>query len=517
MTQETPTWNVVELAFQSDSHYDNPYTDVEVRVSFESPTGEGRTALAFWDGDGTWRARFAPPVAGRWRWHSESSAPDDAGLHGKTGEFQAILYQGQNPIHAHGFLKVSDNRRGFVHDDGTPFFWLGDTVWSISAGATVEEWREYLDFRRAQGYNLVQINSLPQHDSSVRDYRKPFALRRRRWDVTRPNLDYFRTLDQLVAMTADAGLFTAMVVLWFDYVPGTNLWWRIKRRGFFTPELAALYGKYLAARYAAFGTVWIVTGDSDFETPESMEVYDAAARAIRQTDPYGSLMTAHLNGDIYTPPALNEREWLDFHMFQSGHRPDSRERAILDAEKDRAYRPVRPVFNAEPMYDGVHPVYTAGHTPNREKVRKVYWSSVLAGGNAGLTYGAHGVWSWDRAPLSPTWRDFLQLESAEDAVRLKRFFEPLPWWELEPANHLLAAGDRGDVLVAATPDRAVVVAYVLQPARLGLKLEARYEGEWFDPAVGERQPAQVSQGDGGMAVQPSPWPGDAVLLLRSDR
>ena len=243
MIQETPTWNVVELAFQSDRHYDNPYTDVEVRVSFEFPTGEERTALAFWDGDGTWRVRFAPPVAGRWRWHSESSAPDDAGLHGKTGEFQAVPYQGESPIRAHGFLRVSDNRRGFVHDDGTPFFWLGDTVWSISAGATVEEWREYLAFRRAQGYNLVQINSLPQHDSSVTDYRKPFRIDGDEWDVTRRNLDYFRTLDQLVAMTTDAGLFTAMVVLWFDYVPGTNLWWRMKRRDFFTPELAALYGK----------------------------------------------------------------------------------------------------------------------------------------------------------------------------------------------------------------------------------------------------------------------------------
>ena len=263
--------------------------------------------------------------------------------------------------------------------------------------------------------------------------------------------------------------------------------------------------------------MWIVTGDSDFETPESMEVYDAAARAIRRTDPYSSLMTAHLNGEIYTPPALNEREWLDFHMFQSGHRPDSRERAILDAKKDRAYRPVRPVFNAEPMYDGTHPVYTAGHVPDREKVRKVYWSSVLAGGNAGLTYGAHGVWSWDRAPLSPTWRDFLKLESAEDAVRLKRFFEPLPWWELEPAHHLLAMDDGGDILVAATPDRAAIVAYVLQPTGLALNLEVRYEGDWFDPATGERQPARVTQGDGRIEVESPPWQGDMVLLLQSER
>ena len=28
-------------------------------------------------------------------------------------------------------IKVSENRRFFVKADGTPFFWLGDTAWSI--------------------------------------------------------------------------------------------------------------------------------------------------------------------------------------------------------------------------------------------------------------------------------------------------------------------------------------------------------------------------------------------------
>jgi hypothetical protein len=58
---------------------------------------------------------------------------------------------------------------------------------------------------------------------------------------------------------------------------------------------------------------------------------------------------------------------------------------------------------------------------------------------------------------------------------------------------------------------------VLRQTGLALNMEARYAGEWFDPTTGERQPAQVSQGDGRLAVQPSPWPGDAVLLLQSER
>ena len=326
------TWNVVELTFESERQYENSYVDVDVWVVFVSPAGGKRRVLGFWDGGDTWRVRFAPPVAGRWKWRSESSDPDSVGLHGQAGEFQVSPYRGENPIYDHGFLKVNDNQRGFVHDDGTPFFWLGDTTWSMSAGVTLEEWEEYLDFRRAQGYNLVQVNSLPQHDSSIKEYRKPFQINGTEWDLARPNVAYFNYLDRLVTLTTEAGLFTAMVVLWFDYVPETNLFWDLKKKAVFTPELAERYAHYLAARYAAFGTIWMVTGDSDFETPESMAVYDAAAAAIRQTEPYGALMTAHINGDIHTPAALNERGWLDFHMYQSGHSDKSKERARTCAE-----------------------------------------------------------------------------------------------------------------------------------------------------------------------------------------
>ncbi len=36
-------------------------------------------------------------------------------------------------------LKVSDNRRFLVHDDGTPFFYLGDTAWELLHRCTLEE------------------------------------------------------------------------------------------------------------------------------------------------------------------------------------------------------------------------------------------------------------------------------------------------------------------------------------------------------------------------------------------
>jgi hypothetical protein len=514
--RDVAAWTRVELAFRSEREYDDPYLDVDVVATFRSSSGEEREVLGFWDGEDTWRVRFAPAVEGTWTWRTACSDPDDGGLHGQEGTFQVSRYQGENPIYTHGFLRVGDNQRGFVHADGTPFFWLGDTVWSMSSGITTEEWEEYLAFRRAQGYNVVQVNSLPQHDSSVADYRKPFRIDGEGWHLNRPNVAYFGYLDWLIEMTTEAGLFTAMVVLWFDYVPGTNLWWQLARKATFTPELAARYARYLSARYGAFGPIWMVTGDSDFETPEAMTVYDAAANAIDEVDPYGLLRTTHLNGEIYTPAALNEREWLDFHMFQSGHSDTSRERALTYAEGDRRYEPVRPAFNAEPMYDGTYLPYF-DREPDRDVIRSVYWSGFLAGGNAGLTYGAHGIWSWSRSPISPTWRELLRLESAEDAVRLKEFFAPLPWWALEPSGGLLAEDYERQILAACTPAQDVIVVYTLQAGEIALDVGTgqQYAGAWFNPATGGRQAALMSEAGGRLAVGPASWQGDAVLLLES--
>ena len=35
------------------------------------------------------------------------------------------------PLPAAERLRVSDNKRFLVHEDGKPFFWLGDTAWEL--------------------------------------------------------------------------------------------------------------------------------------------------------------------------------------------------------------------------------------------------------------------------------------------------------------------------------------------------------------------------------------------------
>ncbi|MBZ0255609.1 DUF4038 domain-containing protein, partial [bacterium] len=53
--------------------------------------------------------------------------------------FAEDSWQGPSVDFAHGPLHVSENQRFLVHQDGTPFFYLGDTAWELFHRLTREE------------------------------------------------------------------------------------------------------------------------------------------------------------------------------------------------------------------------------------------------------------------------------------------------------------------------------------------------------------------------------------------
>ncbi len=61
-------------------------------------------------------------------------------------------------------LKVSDNQRFLVQEDGTPFFWLGDTAWELFHRCDREEAEMYLEKRAEQGFNVLQAVALAEID-----------------------------------------------------------------------------------------------------------------------------------------------------------------------------------------------------------------------------------------------------------------------------------------------------------------------------------------------------------------
>jgi hypothetical protein len=125
------TWRMSEVPFVASRDYDAGGGDaVRLDVVFSNRNdGTVISRPGFWDGGKTFLARFAPPSAGTWDWRSH--CPDDPSLSGKNGRIECIPYVGQHEIYHRGFVRSVPGKKYFAYADGTPFFYLGDTHWSM--------------------------------------------------------------------------------------------------------------------------------------------------------------------------------------------------------------------------------------------------------------------------------------------------------------------------------------------------------------------------------------------------
>ena len=56
---------------------------------------------------------------------------------------QEDIWRGKSVNFKHGKLQVSQNQRYLVHEDGTPFVYIGDTAWELFHRLNEEEVEEY--------------------------------------------------------------------------------------------------------------------------------------------------------------------------------------------------------------------------------------------------------------------------------------------------------------------------------------------------------------------------------------
>jgi hypothetical protein len=408
---------------------------------------------------------------------------------------------------------------------GQPFFYLADTVWSAFTNPTLEEWREYLEHRRLQGFTALQINVLPQWDRTPGyEHPEPFARTRGGApDFAAPNSEYFERARTMCAMAVERGFVPALVVLWCDYVPGT--WGAAKVPGHAIPmEQIEEYCRHVARTFAEYGPLYLVSGDTDLKSSAVIQSYLAALRAMKKHDPQG-LTTFHLQPEAELPEQIAGAPELDFYMYQSGHHAERQELAYRLAERFAAMPHRRPVVNGEPCYEGHGFGYRYGRFGAFE-VRRAMWQGLLAGGGAGVTYGAHGIWSWHAQgkPFPPAtfsgtpfpWRTALRLPGAWDAGLVRWAFERYELFGLQPAQELLRNGTP-EIRLAVSPERGKLVLYLPYnvDVEIGLDLSG-YHLELIE--LGERRICrpEVSAGPGGSTVGMHPGNEDALIVATKE-
>ncbi len=431
-------------------------------------------------------------------------------------------------------LKLSENRRGFLHD-GKPHFLLADTIWSAFACATPAEWDHYTRVRSEQGFNAVQISLLPVlHDASDTyigepPYRSAGGFDSGPWDFTAPNTAFFDRAEQMLELAVERGLRPCIVLLWNNYVAGT---WANARRPDVTiarDEVGDL-ARYAAARFRAYSPIYYISGDTKFENDEITGTFLEALDVVKEEDPE-TLASMHIGGNMSDlPDAVVSSKNLDFYTYQSGHRITDVHASWQLAEAFREKSPVRPIVNSEPCYEGHGHAGSVYGRFNAFDVRRAFWQSVLAGANAGFTYGGHGLWSWHRRGAEFTsvansrvpidWTTSLRLPGGSDTAASTRLFEALGLHAAEPAQELLVdapeavrcarvrrAGGRDDLVIYMPYTDPVTVRIDSSPG----------DAEIVDLASRTPLKGEIVGGAGGVTVAAPEINSDYIVVLRDAR
>lgn len=365
-----------------------------------------------------------------------------------------------------------------LEKDGRPFFYLADTAWSALTNAELSDWEYYLTKRESQGFNVIQIDLLRQWDASpVAAKREPFAVTYTEqgyvYDYQQLNEDYFARAEKMIQMVVDHGMVPALVLLWANYVPGTWMKELIHNNPMPFDQLHP-YVEAVTRRFQKYHPLYLVSGDVNFpdDDPKTLgeitRYYTKVLRVLRQTDPQ-TLATFHINGESTNLPQ-RLLEGTDFFAYQSGHGKPGQDTSFTIQQTMRSRGYTGPIINLEPCYE-LMPKFdaTIKERFNRADVRKAAWQSLLAGANAGVTYGAHGIWSWHTvgAPFlyehPYDWYEALQAPGADDFSFLKHLAERLNLAELVPQQDDLGAG----VLVAKAGDKTIIYSALAKQVDLG--------------------------------------------------
>ena len=421
--------------------------------------------------------------------------------------------------------KLKVQGRYLAWEDGSPFFYLGDTAWELFHKLSREEIDQYLYTRARQGFTAIQAVALAELEGiTTPNYygRLPLQFTNGTPDPEKPDTadgySYWDHVDYAVETAEKYGMFITLLPTWGDKF---NLCWG-KGPVIFHEENARVYGRWIAARYAKYSNIiWMLGGDRQLE-PQHRAIVDAMAEGIRMEDK-DHLITFHPPGCWDSTDFMADTEYIDFHTAQTGHGIEKcycsdEVMAKMAAASSKSY------MDSEPRYED-HPACfndRLGYWWDADDVRQnAYWN--LLAGACGHTYGNHCVWSMNRIPCSYfpfAWNEVLTHPGAEQMGFLKKLRLSRDYFSLhaEPAllceniegmGHMTAAvGDGYGYVYSPLGLPFTVNLSMIQPAKC-------IRAFWFNPRTGEETMFAVLPPEGKTAVVP-PTQGkgcDWVLIL----
>ncbi|MDP4227505.1 MAG: glycoside hydrolase family 140 protein [Bacteroidota bacterium] len=410
--------------------------------------------------------------------------------------------QGQNGM---SLLRVSANKKFLADEKGHPVFWLGDTGWLLFSKTTREEASTYLDDRSKKGFNVIQVMVIHDLKDNVDVYGDSALIN---CQLNKPRItpgktfghgkeyDYWDNMDFVIDLAAKKGLYMALVPIW-----GANV-----KSGHVSRQQAHDFAAFLAKRYKdRKNIIWINGGD--VKGSDSTEIWNIIGNTLRANDS-NHLITFHPFGRHTSSLWFHNQPWLDFNMFQSGHRAYAQD--TMPAEQhygpdnwkypghDLALRPQKPTLDGEPSYEqipyGLHD--TLQPYWNENDVRRYAYWEVFAGG-CGFTYGHNSVMQFYKPTdkgkaygAKKYWFQAINDPGAGQMRYLKKLMLSRSYFDRIPDQSIIF-GDPGwhyDYIAATRgPKYVYVYTYNGRPFKVNMgKIPGKtVKASWFNPRNGE--------------------------------
>ncbi len=565
----TETWVATEIAFQSNKEYKkNAQFFVTLDASFTNrETGTNLIIPAFWDGGNVFRVRFAPTEYGIWDY--VTICADDDSLNGLTGAVGANVYKGEHKIYKHGFVRAELGTKYFMYNDGTPFFYLGDTHWALfseefdsagnhAAGIQTDSHFKYIvDKRVEQGFTVYQSEPI----------NAKFTVATA---VTEQDVEGFKDADRYFKYLAEKGIVHANSQFFF----ATTIY---QLKDF---EYLEKLSRYWVARYGAYPVLWTLGQEIDNPGREELtkdnDPWVKVATYMHKYDAYQHPLSAHMHGmSRVTPTGVGTG--FD---YASHKKPTSVEEKIThggvsfytsdevtEATGHNWWATQTSIPRSWQMnfvqyeefwksnklaiaYEGKYDHLWADDVICRTQA----WGAYLSG-LAGHGYGAQDIWCYKSdyskfevtgvggIQITPTdkaivWGEAIELESGYQMGYLASFMQKLEWWKLVPdfnyQNRIIpelgvAAGyndypDMACYTCAYYEDKVTVIHFYNQSTKtgtlVGLDSSAEYDLTWYNPRTGEyREKERIKcnttdkNGKGAYIMGRKPGSKDWVMLL----
>lgn len=474
--------------------YNNPFdfNEINLEVTFTSPSGKKVNFFGFYDGDGkggqsgnVWKLRFMPDQVGTW---SYTYSWTD-GTPGGSGSFEVVDTGLPGP------LKVAtDNSWYFETSRGTPFHFRGydlhhvgpeihtSTTWANASSTYINIMTNKMI---ARGYNMAMVDS-PSNSGSSRSWWKDGQK-----DVF--DLAVWRDYEKILLHAISKKIY----VFPFDgFVSQGN-------KGHMTDVLI----HYMVARFGAYPSYMGFSPTWEWTDIWSASQVNQFMKQVHNWHPFSPLLTAHdcAKSDF--------QSWLDFSMRQAAS-PSKPTRDIFSANSRTAGQSQgscnttggvagaflnKPIIGSEEIWE--LPGGNFGEPRNKTEVRRAAWGIMMAG-----VMPLYSEWT--------KWSDNPGNMPGEPEVRrmFDFFYSKTTYREYQQLNSLVSKSGRQ---VASGKAGLEYLVYDENGGSITINLEGAggiFDLLWFNPSSGATQNGGQVNGGASRTLH-SPFSGDTVLLL----